>query len=314
MQPRHTSPPLQRRQWLAAVAAWLGSRTCFPGAAAAGVADPSGAPSGAEAGLDLSDLSLAGSLSKSGARWERQARLLLPIGTQPTRLLILLHGRGEAGEARLALRAWSHLYGLMDAHRRLGHPPVDAILESPRIASSRLERINAELQARPFAGLAVVCPITPNPADYKDRPALFDAYADWLTGVLVPAVRQRVPSLGTALGLDGCSMGGYVALEVFLRKATHFSSFGTVQSAIGAWRVPQYARGVQQVLQAGHGAKLHLLTSTHDPFRPANEQLSRALHTQGTPHQLDVIEGAHDQAWLRQIGTLEMLHWHDRNL
>jgi len=42
--------------------------------------------------------------------------------------------------------------------------------------------------------------------------------------------------------------------------------------------------------------------------------LSRALHERGITHDLAVLPGPHDQPWLRETGTLEMLLWQDRAL
>lgn len=260
--------------------------------------------------LHQRDLSVPGSPSLA-----RKARLLLPsTGPAPTRLLILLHGRGETSSERMGLKAWSELYGLSQSYQRLQHAPVEPVLKTPRIAAKRLKRINADLESRPFTGMAIVCPVTPNPADAANRDVMLDRYAAWLVSELVPAVRAEVPSLGTQVGLDGCSMGGYVGLEVFKRKAQAFSSFGIVQSAIGTWRVPGYTQAISQALKQGARVKLHLQTSTRDPFREATELLSIQLRERGIDNDLDVIAGAHDQLWLRQIGSLEMLLWHDRNL
>jgi enterochelin esterase-like enzyme len=59
---------------------------------------------------------------------------------------------------------------------------------------------------------------------------------------------------------------------------------------------------------------LHIETSTGDAFYRANLALSRELKKNGTPHDLVVLPGPHDQPFLREAGTLEMLLWHDRAL
>lgn len=271
-----------------------------------------GAKSEPESGLAITDLELPGA-SKAG-KFVRSARLLLDTETPPERLLILLHGRGEADSPKLALQAWSHLYGLLDAHARLREPPVRALLDRPRWEPDRAERINAELASKPFRGLALVCPMTPNPAAYGNRPALFRDYTEWLTTELVPLVRSRVPSLGGRVGLDGCSMGGYVALEVFLSRPEAFGTLGTVQAAIGKDRADAFAARLARLNAERALPPVHLLTSTQDPFREANERLSQRLRSAEIPHHLEVIPGPHNQPWLRQIGTLEMLRWHDRAL
>jgi hypothetical protein len=240
----------------------------------------------------------------------RRARLLVP-GGHPTRLLILLHGRAEAASEDLALSAWPKLYGLLDAVQRLQSPPVKALLARPKLEPERLERINRELLQRPFGGLAIVCPVTPNPAKYEQRVKLFDDYARWLFDVLVPAVRAKVPTLGERIGLNGCSMGGYVGWEVLLRQHRNIAAFGSVQAAFGVHRASGFGRS----LSALEGLPpIQILTSSNDPFREANAKLSAELTRASIGHDFDVPSGPHDQPWLRQIGTLEMLHWQDRKL
>jgi poly(3-hydroxybutyrate) depolymerase len=287
---------MRRRDWLKAMLTTLGASEAGAAAMAPGQAR-------------IEDIEISGS---AGAT--RRVRLVLPEGVSADRLLILLHGRGEANSERLALRAWSHLYGLLDAEQRLRHPPVSALLDRPRIGAERLRRVNGELDQRPYRGMVIACPITPNPADHAARAAMFDAYSEWLHEHLVPTLTKRLGTSKLRVGLDGCSMGGYVALEMLMRAPTRYHSFGTVQAAIGAWRAPGYAAGLTRALSAKTAPKIHLQTSTHDPFLAASEALSRALTGAGYANELDVIPGGHDQLWLRQIGTLEMLHWHDRNL
>ncbi|HMJ14729.1 MAG TPA: hypothetical protein VK524_25130, partial [Polyangiaceae bacterium] len=119
---------------------------------------------------------------------------------------------------------------------------------------------------------------------------------------------------GLHVGLDGCSMGGYVALEVFLRKPEIFGTFGGVQSAFSTGAAARYAERLASAVKRVGRLPIHLETSTADPFRKANEQLSRRLSALGVENQLSVVPGPHDQPWLREAGTLEMLLFHDRNL
>ena len=289
-----TMQRIVRRDWMAGVVAGL-----LPHVARAGDVPE----------LHFEDLEFA---ARRGL--PRRARLLYDRRRPPTRALVLLHGKGEAASERLGLKAWSHLYGLLDAHSRLRTPPVGALLERPKVETTRLERINAELKARPFSGLALICPATPNPAEAPRREALFESYSDWLLDTVVPEARKRVPSLKGRVGIDGCSMGGYVALEVFLRRTAAFSTLGTVQAAIGKWRVKGYVERFRQRFDEYGARPIHLETSTLDPFREANKALSRELTAVGIENVLDVLPGPHNQPWLRQLGTLEMLHWHDRKL
>jgi enterochelin esterase-like enzyme len=85
-----------------------------------------------------------------------------------------------------------------------------------------------------------------------------------------------------------------------------------VQSAFGAHRADGYAERLASTIARVGPRALHLETSTEDPFRQANESLAAALARRSVPHDLRLVPGPHDQPWLREAGTIEMLHWHDR--
>lgn len=273
------------------------------------------APAPALASAQLDDNFVTFDLTLPGdGKFVRRARLFVDKRTSPDRLLILLHGRGEADSVVLALRAWSHLYGLLDAYNRLQNPPVGAVFKEPRWETERAAAINASLAQDAFKGFAVLCPVTPNPAAFGRRETLYEAYTDWLTNELVPAVRTRQPNLGARIGLDGCSMGGALALELFLLRPDFFRSFGTVQAAIGADRADALAERFRAAKSAQKLPRIHLLTSTTDPYRQANERLNQQLLAANVDGELEVLHGPHNQVWLRQMGTLAMLFWHDRQL
>ena len=56
----------------------------------------------------------------------------------------------------------------------------------------------------------------------------------------------------------------------------------------------------------------YFLTSSADPFLAGNQALAAALRKKGVACDLRVLPGPHDQPWLREAGTIEMLLWHDR--
>lgn len=249
----------------------------------------------------------------------RRALVLVPTHVpQGTRLpmLVLLHGLGETVDERLGIHAWGERYGLVSAYERLLHPPFERTLERQRyLTEEHRQEINASLAARPFGGMVLVCPFTPNPWKL-DGLHTIHRYADWLTGTLIPAVRAQAPVLDGrgACGIDGCSLGGYVGLEVFLRKPEHFGTLGVVQAAISAPGAADYARRIAEATAKAGACPVHVESSTGDPYRSACEELGKQLGRQGVQHELRVIPGPHDQPWLREIGTPEMLLWHDRRL
>jgi enterochelin esterase-like enzyme len=250
----------------------------------------------------------------------RRALLLVP--RKPARagklpLLVLLHGLGETGNEALGLRAWADRYGLIRAYERLCHPPLARTLPTqPYLSDERLRELNGELARRPFGSLAIVCPVTPNPHRPGPASRTLDRYAAWLADVLLPAVRARVPIADgpNAIGLDGCSLGGYVGLEVFLRRPELFGTFGSVQGAFGLAGVPRYAERIAEVVARVGPRRIHLETSSQDPYRRPNQALARRLEGLGIPNTLLVGLGPHDQPWLREVGTVEMLLWQQRQL
>jgi pimeloyl-ACP methyl ester carboxylesterase len=266
----------------------------------------------ASADLEQHDLRLEGD-----PRISRRSLLLVPKHRpkpEKPAILVLLHGLGETGNEDLGIRAWAELYGLVKAYERLRRPPLRRTLERrPYFTEARQTELNRSLGAEPFRGLVLACPVTPNP--YRAGPQSLDHYADWIEKTLLPAVRERAGlEKNTKIGLDGCSLGGYVALEVFLRKPELFATLGGVQSAFGVQAALRYADALAKTLQKVGPRRLHVETSSGDPYRKANEALSRKLTELGVKNDLVVPPGPHDQPWLREIGTLEMLLWHERAL
>jgi enterochelin esterase-like enzyme len=250
----------------------------------------------------------------------RRAVVLVPRGLSPEQrvpVLVLLHGLGETSNETAGVRAWIDRYGLVTSHARLLRPPVTAETGRGDLLPERARQINDDLAARPFDGRAViVCPFTPNVSRLPDPPRALDRLAAWMADVLLPEVRKRAPAdeSPAATGLDGCSMGGYIGLEIFLRKPALFGAWGGVQSALREAGAPRWADRIAEALKTAGPRRLHLETSRGDPFYAANVALSRELKQRGVAHDLLVLPGPHDQPWLREAGTLEMLLWHDRAL
>ena len=262
--------------------------------------------------LDAIDLELEGDRALA-----RRALVLVPRAQQrPRALLILLHGLGETGNELLGIHAWGERYGLVRAYERLMSPPVKR--ENPKLAyltDERATELNASLEKTPFSGLVMVCPVTPNPYG-RDATKVFDGYGSWIEQVLLPNVRRRLGLGDTALavGLDGCSLGGYVGLEILLGRPALFSSFGVVQPAIGRASASRYAERLAAAIARAHPLSIHIETSSRDPYREPSKLLSERLSALGVPNQFRSSDGPHDQPWLREVGTLEMLLWHDRQL
>lgn len=246
----------------------------------------------------------------------RRVRVLVPPpGAARTRTLVLLHGLGETHQPAQALRAWPTLYGALEADQRLRQTPfVPPGKKTAYWSEAVLARFNDELAARPYAGAVLVCPRTPNPSLVSDRHHLFDEYSAWLCDAVLPAVERRLPGATRHVGLDGCSLGGYVALETLLRRPRAFTTGGCVQGALAQHRLAGYAAQLAAALHAQPALRFRIATSLRDPYLDVGRELSRRLTDSNVPHDLDVVPGPHNQPWLCEIGTPRLLRWHDVHL
>lgn len=237
--------------------------------------------------------------------------------SEPLPLLVLFHGLGETSSEALGIHAWHDRYGLPQAYARLAAPPVARTLPKERyLSDSRLLEINAELAQAPFTDVALVCPFTPNVLNQHRGAAYLDRYADYIERSVLPAARAATPTReGSAhLGVDGVSLGGYVALEVFFRKSRLFGALGSMQGAFNLPLAEAYARRMADIVAEQGQRSIHLTTSSYDPFRDATLRLARRLGELGITATLTDGVGPHDQRFLREAGTLEMLLFQARAL
>ena len=232
-------------------------------------------------------------------------------------VVVLFHGLAETSSETLGIRAWFDRYGLPQAYARLTAPPVLRTLPRERyLSDARLLEINEELGRMPFEDVALVCPFTPNVFKQHPSAPLLDRYADYIEQTLLPAVRAATPTLdGPAhWGVDGVSLGGYVSLEVFLRKAQLFGVVGCMQGAFSLALAEVYARRLAEVVTEYGSRAIHLTTSSFDPFRDATQRLAKRLAERGVNATLSLGDGPHDQRYLREAGTLELLLFQARAL
>jgi acetyl esterase/lipase len=226
--------------------------------------------------------------------------------------LVLMHGLGETHQAVQALRAWPDLYGASDADARLSCPPfVPPGKKMHYWSEDLLARFNADFTRRPYEGAVLVCPRTPNPSLVGDREKLFDAYSAWLCDAVLPAVERRLPGATKHVGLDGCSLGGYVAVEALVRRPQVFSSGGCIQGALAQHRLTRYATQLAAVHQVNPAFRFRIATSLQDPYLDVGKAFATRLTEVGVPHELDIVPGPHNQPWLCEIGTPRLLRWHD---
>jgi enterochelin esterase-like enzyme len=237
-------------------------------------------------------------------------------------LVVLLHGLGETGDQKLGAWAWVDRYGLVSCYERLRKDPIARTSKRGDFPDERVKAINQDLKTRAFGGLVIACPYTPNANKAANPTGTLDKYADWLETKVVPKARAEGPAstepARTALG--GCSMGGYIALEVFARKPAVFGALQLVQAAFGAHRAAHWAEKIETALKkspaitGSAAARVHVLTSEGDTFKDANDALVKELKKRSVGVEQRVHPGPHDQPWLREVGTLETLLWHERRM
>jgi len=253
-------------------------------------------------------------------RFGQRCLLLRPTRVPETVALpvvVLFHGLGESGSEALGIRAWYDRYGLPQAYARLSSPPVERTLPRERyLTDARLLELNRELSARPFPDLALVCPFTPNVFKQHPSAPVLDRYADYIEQALLPAVRAGTPILPSAehSGVAGVSLGGYVALEVFLRKPALFSALGCVQPALSSAAAEPYALRLAALKSSLPAPSIQLVTSSFDPFRDATRRLATRMAEHGVSFSSICPTGPHDQRFLQEVGTLEMLLFQARAL
>jgi pimeloyl-ACP methyl ester carboxylesterase len=205
---------------------------------------------------------------------------------------------------------------LLSAYHRLSTPPVSAALPEKRLYDEALGRkINEGLSRAPFRGFAIACPYTPNVYKAPSTDLALERYAAFIHEELLPELRARL-SLGperSRVAIDGVSLGGYVSLEVFLRRPDSFGAVGTVQGAFGVSLGEIYAARLDKVFQASAARFVRVATSSQDPFRAGAERLSKRLSEKGYAHTFSLTKGPHDQFWLREMGTLELLYDYSRH-
>jgi hypothetical protein len=279
----------------------------------AGALLSSGTPAAAEAQeLDERELEIP------GERLARRCLLLVPRAPSGReRLVVLFHGLGETVSESLGIRAWADRYGLVAAHQRLRRPPVARTLSDVKfLTDERLGLLNRDLGKAPFRGLVVACPFTPNVYRQPSTAAALDRYATWVVDRLLPAVAQELgrPRGALAPAVDGVSLGGYVSLEVFLRRPEAFGAVGCTQGAFKERLADAYAARLAKAFDAVGRKPIRVATSGWDSGRAASERLARRLGERGIDATLSVPPGPHDQRWLREVGTLELLYHYDRLL
>jgi iron(III)-salmochelin esterase len=247
-----------------------------------------------------------------------RAAVLVPAWTKPDEklpLLFALHGRGEAMKGPVeGVMGWPRDYALVRAIKRVCEPPLATDDFEGFVDADRLQAHNDALAKRPFGGLVVVCPYSPD-VDLRKPPQVKD-YAEYVTKVVLPRAKKELPVVGTpaSIGIDGVSLGGALALRIGLGNPDLFGAVGTLQAAIGEDQVPEFTDLAKAARAKNPRLSLRLLTSKDDYFRNAIKSASQSWKAAGIAHDFENVPGPHDYPFNRGPGAIEMLLWHDRVL
>ncbi len=244
-----------------------------------------------------------------------RAAVLMPARRDPaTRwpLLVAFHGWGESNRGVDAgAWGWARDYELGASDAELRHTPLRREAFLGFVEPARYDRLRRDLDRRPYRGVIVVAPYTPDTLD-GDAGILAQAYADWVATTLVPRARRELPVLQdrAATGVDGVSLGGLTALEVGFLHPEVFGVVGALQPAVN--------RRVERVLgrrRAGAPSqRVRLVGSRSDSLTRHVMALHDAMTARRVPHDLRLVEGPHDYVFNRGPGGVEMLLFHDRAL
>ncbi len=246
------------------------------------------------------------------------AAVLIPeVGGGPTRwpLVVALHGHGEAMKSPPdGAMGWPRDYGLGHAIERVSRPPLDADDVQGFVDDARLGEYNAQLAAKSFGGLVVVCPYVPE-LNLRSHADLAD-YARYLAEGVVPRARRDLPVFASAesTGIDGVSMGGAMALRGGFARTETFGAVGALQPAMSDDQVEEWVELARSARAHRPHLPVRLTTSHDDVYRDAITHLSRALTSAGVTHDFADIPGPHDYPFNRGPGAIELLLWHDRVL
>jgi enterochelin esterase-like enzyme len=232
-------------------------------------------------------------------------------------VLVALHGRGEALKGpELGARGWVDDYTLPTTVERLHRPPITLDDLHGFADDARLARLNASLAQRPYQGLIVVCPFTPDtlPADESIDKAL--PLARFVVETVLPRAYRETPAIGTpeTTGIDGVSLGGRAALGIGLLRPNAFAVVASLQAALRSDNSTDILKRAREAKTQKPDLFVRLLTSSDDYFLKANQLLAADLGTLGIRTELVNIPGPHDYEFNRGPGGYEMLMFHDRVL
>ena len=271
---------------------WASARCSPAGGASRCMASDSGAP---DPRCDLRNARLQ---ARRSARSLASRLVLVPAISPRVRAFragaLARPRRNDEREA--GVRAWIDRYGLLLAVpprtpsgrcRKHARAIYRASALAPSTTSSRLD-----LRRRKV----FVCPFTPNVWRFdmtSDSNATPIGSQTCCSPQCAPSARLHRSAAQT--GIDGCSLGGFIGLEVFLRRPAMFAAWGGVQSALGEGAAPSSRESARERPRKAGPRRLHIETSTGDPFYRGQPGALPGAQEEGHAHDLAVLPGPHDQ-------------------
>jgi enterochelin esterase-like enzyme len=232
-------------------------------------------------------------------------------------VLITMHGRGEAlkGPERGA-RGWVDDYELPKIIDRVRRPPLVREDFKSFVEAPRLERLNHALSEKPYRGLIIVCPYTPDMLTGDDPFSKAPPLARFIVDELLPRVYRETPALGTVAttAIDGVSLGGRAAYSVGLLRPQAFGVIAALQAAFHGDHAGDITARARRAKAENPSLVFRMLTSDGDYFLEANTAIARSMKAAGLPIYFDIVQGPHDYDFNRGPGAIEMLLFHDRVL
>jgi hypothetical protein len=233
------------------------------------------------------------------------------VGRYP--VLVALHGRGEAVKGpELGAMGWPNDYALQRALERVCAPPLTHDDFEGLVTDAHLQELNTELAAKPWSGLVVVCPYLPD-LDLRRDSDVVD-YGRFLADTLLPRVHRELPTMPSAVGIDGVSLGGAVALRAGMRMPETFAAVGALQPAIDWARTSDLVDLARAARAKRPSLALRITTSQEDYYRDVTRALSTAWRQADVGHDFGELPGPHDYVFNRGAGGYEMITWQRRAL
>ena len=170
------------------------------------------------------------------------------------------------------------------------------------------ELVEARIQAGEAPRVALVMPRLPEPLFTGPMSGGAGSYeAEMLQGLL-PAIEAEYPVATSPehRAIAGISRGGVWALEIGMRHPEVFATVAAFSPALSVNNAPpQYD---PLVMAAGEGPlpeRFYLAAGATDWARPMSERLAEILAAQGSPVELEIVPGGHDQGvWLAALPSL----------